>query len=165
MALAAAYEIIEWWCADLVGGETGVEFLGSQGDIWDAQKDMLADAIGGLCGVLLYALTHENRKPDHPPGGRAVNIVRKHLTQLKNGFGTLEGSTPRIGQHHPPPGRLEQLVPQGALKIAHLGRNGLNRHTQTFGGTCKTTFFSHNPEIVQMPVIEHDTPAYADETN
>ncbi len=48
MATAAAYEIIEWWYAVTSGGEAGIEFLGSQGDIWDTQKDMLAGAIASL---------------------------------------------------------------------------------------------------------------------
>ena len=30
----------------LEGGDAGIEFLGSQGDVWDAQKDMLADTLG-----------------------------------------------------------------------------------------------------------------------
>lgn len=56
MALAAAYEIIEWWYAALAGGEAGIEFLGSQGDIWDAQKDMLADTLGAVTVLALFAL-------------------------------------------------------------------------------------------------------------
>ena len=54
MAIAAAYEIIEWAYAVLEGGESGIEFLGSQGDIWDAQKDMLADTAGALFALVLY---------------------------------------------------------------------------------------------------------------
>ena len=56
MGIAAAYEIIEWWYAILAGGEAGIEFLGSQGDIWDAQQDMLADTLGALLslGVFYY---------------------------------------------------------------------------------------------------------------
>lgn len=38
MSLAAGYEIVEWWYAALAGGDEGIAFLGSQGDIWDAQK-------------------------------------------------------------------------------------------------------------------------------
>ena len=52
MALAAGYEIIEWWYAALEGGDAGVEFLGSQGDIWDAQKDMLADTLGAVTALI-----------------------------------------------------------------------------------------------------------------
>jgi putative membrane protein len=57
MALAAGYEIIEWWYAALEGGDAGVEFLGSQGDIWDAQKDMLADTLGAVTALILFHFT------------------------------------------------------------------------------------------------------------
>lgn len=51
MSIAAGYEIIEWWYADLAGGEEGIAFLGSQGDIWDAQKDMLCDTLGAIAAL------------------------------------------------------------------------------------------------------------------
>ena len=54
MSIAAGYEIVEWWYAAAEGGEAGVEFLGSQGDIWDAQKDMLADTLGAVAAIVLY---------------------------------------------------------------------------------------------------------------
>ena len=31
-------------------------FLGSQGDAWDAQKDILCDTLGALCAVTLFLL-------------------------------------------------------------------------------------------------------------
>lgn len=61
MALAAGYEIIEWWYAVLAGGEEGIAFLGSQGDIWDAQKDMLMDTIGGIVSLCLLAYQRAGR--------------------------------------------------------------------------------------------------------
>lgn len=60
MALAAGYEIIEWWYAVIVGGDAGIEFLGSQGDVWDAQKDMFADTLGAIAALLLFHKT-QNR--------------------------------------------------------------------------------------------------------
>lgn len=54
MAIAAGYEIIEWWYAALAGGDAGIEFLGSQGDIWDAQKDMLMDTLGAITSLILF---------------------------------------------------------------------------------------------------------------
>jgi len=54
MSIAASYEIIEWAYAVIDGGDTGIEFLGSQGDIWDAQKDMLADTIGAVIALCLF---------------------------------------------------------------------------------------------------------------
>lgn len=61
MSIAAGYEIIEWWYAVAQGGESGIEFLGSQGDIWDAQKDMLADTLGALSVTALFWMV----RPDH----------------------------------------------------------------------------------------------------
>ena len=53
--VAMAYELIEWGYAAYGGNaEAGANFLGSQGDIWDAQKDMLMDTLGALAAVLLY---------------------------------------------------------------------------------------------------------------
>ena len=54
MSIACGYEIIEWAYAAIEGGNTGIEFLGSQGDIWDAQKDMLADTIGAIISLCLF---------------------------------------------------------------------------------------------------------------
>ena len=62
MGVAAAYEIIEWQYAVLEGGDAGVEFLGSQGDIWDAQKDMLADTLGALTALCLYLLVRPDKR-------------------------------------------------------------------------------------------------------
>ncbi|WP_051261785.1 DUF2238 domain-containing protein [Desulfovibrio inopinatus] len=66
MAVAAGYEIIEWWYAALEGGDAGIAFLGSQGDIWDAQKDMFADTLGALFSLALYAvLSSKKAKTTH----------------------------------------------------------------------------------------------------
>jgi putative membrane protein len=47
-ALAAIYEIIEWLTAIVVDPAAGLAFLGSQGDVWDAQKDMLLAGLGAI---------------------------------------------------------------------------------------------------------------------
>lgn len=62
MGVAAAYEIIEWQYAVLEGGEAGIEFLGSQGDIWDAQKDMLADTLGALTALVVYLFVRPDKR-------------------------------------------------------------------------------------------------------
>jgi len=56
MSVAAGYEIIEWWYAAIAGGDEGIAFLGSQGDIWDAQKDMLCDTSGAILSLILLKL-------------------------------------------------------------------------------------------------------------
>ena len=54
LAFSAIYEIIEWAAAEMVGGELGAAYLGTQGDVWDAQKDM---ALAGFGSVLALAAT------------------------------------------------------------------------------------------------------------
>ena len=61
MAVAAAYEIIEWQYAVIEGGDAGIGFLGSQGDIWDAQKDMLADTLGAITTIILFWIVRPDR--------------------------------------------------------------------------------------------------------
>ncbi len=57
--LAMVYELIEWQYAVIEGGDAGISFLGSQGDIWDAQKDMLMDTLGAVTvGIIgIFTLT------------------------------------------------------------------------------------------------------------
>lgn len=61
MSIACAYEIIEWLYAVIEGGNAGVEFLGSQGDIWDAQKDMLCDTLGAIASLIVYNFHSKDR--------------------------------------------------------------------------------------------------------
>ncbi len=56
MSLAAAYELFEWWYAISVNPEAGIEVLGSQGDIWDAQKDMLMDTLGAVFAIAVFKI-------------------------------------------------------------------------------------------------------------
>ena len=55
MAISGLYEIMEWVAVLLFGGDLGQAYLGTQGDIWDAQKDMALAGLGSLLGAtLLY---------------------------------------------------------------------------------------------------------------
>ena len=62
MALANFWELVEWIYAEIDGGSAGLAFLGSQGDVWDAQKDMLMDTLGAILGSGLFYLTISKRK-------------------------------------------------------------------------------------------------------
>jgi len=50
LSLSALYEVVEWLVADVAykGTEQGMAFLGMQGDIWDAQKDIALAFSGAL---------------------------------------------------------------------------------------------------------------------
>jgi len=58
--IAMSYELVEWIYAVLSDPAAGAAYLGSQGDIWDAQKDMLADTLGALVSVMFFFVI---RKP------------------------------------------------------------------------------------------------------
>ena len=55
MSTSAFYELIEWGAAELFGGDLGAAFLGTQGDIWDAHKDMALASLGALLAMLATA--------------------------------------------------------------------------------------------------------------
>lgn len=54
VAMAGIWELVEWQYAVIDGGEAGAAFLGSQGDEWDAQKDILCDTLGAVCAVSAF---------------------------------------------------------------------------------------------------------------
>jgi putative membrane protein len=56
LGLSGLWEIIESWVARTVHPELGITYLGSQGDVWDAQKDMAAAMYGALLCVGLLLL-------------------------------------------------------------------------------------------------------------
>jgi putative membrane protein len=53
MATSMLYELIEWGAASLFGGDLGVAYLGTQGDQWDAQKDMALATVGAIVAMLV----------------------------------------------------------------------------------------------------------------
>lgn len=57
--VALSYELIEWIYAATSSSEAGLAYLGSQGDIWDAQKDMLADTLGAIAATILFFVVHK----------------------------------------------------------------------------------------------------------
>jgi putative membrane protein len=54
IAVAGMYEVFEWQYALSADPTAGLAVLGSQGDIWDAQKDILADTLGAMLVLVLY---------------------------------------------------------------------------------------------------------------
>lgn len=58
MSTSGLFEMIEWAAAEVFGGDLGAAYVGIQGDIWDAQKDMVLASIGALLAVLIMALVN-----------------------------------------------------------------------------------------------------------
>jgi len=63
LAFSALYEIMEMVVATMVAPGTGDAWLGTQGDIWDPQKDMGLAALGALLCMLITALLRKLRAP------------------------------------------------------------------------------------------------------
>lgn len=51
------YELAEWLAAELYGGDLGAAYLGTQGDAWDAHKDMLLAALGSAITIAWLSAT------------------------------------------------------------------------------------------------------------
>lgn len=67
LGLSGLWEIIEFWVASSVHPELGITYLGSQGDVWDAQKDIAAAFYGALFCVTLLMIVRSLRRPGACP--------------------------------------------------------------------------------------------------
>lgn len=52
MSTSMLYELVEWGAAMVFGGDVGQAYLGTQGDVWDAHKDMALASLGALLALL-----------------------------------------------------------------------------------------------------------------
>ena len=58
LAFSALYELIELVTA-VSQGEAAEAFLGTQGDVWDTQKDMATALVGAVVALLVLSRTHD----------------------------------------------------------------------------------------------------------
>jgi putative membrane protein len=76
LAISALYEIFEWQYAVIFGGDAATDFLGSQGDPWDAQEDMTMALAGSIVSQLLLARWHDAQMrsvaPRRTPAAQSV---------------------------------------------------------------------------------------------
>jgi len=56
MSTSMMFELFEWGAAEIFGGDLGMAYLGTQGDIWDAHKDMALASLGALIAMVITAL-------------------------------------------------------------------------------------------------------------
>src|ERR1043165_4963213 len=64
MSTSMLYELIEWAAAEFFGGELGMAYLGTQGDVWDAHKDMALASLGALIAMVITALVNAKLQRD-----------------------------------------------------------------------------------------------------
>jgi putative membrane protein len=64
MSTSMLYELIEWVAAEVFGGDLGAAYLGTQGDVWDAHKDMALASLGALLAMGATAWINSRIKRD-----------------------------------------------------------------------------------------------------
>jgi putative membrane protein len=81
MSTSMIYELIEWGAAVVFGGDLGVAYVGTQGDPWDAQKDMLLATCGAVIALTLTAIVHWSLDRDFQREW-AASLAVKHREPL-----------------------------------------------------------------------------------
>lgn len=96
LSFSAVYEIIEWIAASTVDPQAGLAFLGTQGDVWDAQKDTAMAGTGALIAMIVVALINLKYqkdfskefkdsfripKDDEPLGEKRLRAMRKEQSR------------------------------------------------------------------------------------
>jgi putative membrane protein len=64
MSTSMIYELIEWGAAEVFGGDLGAAYLGTQGDVWDAHKDMALASLGALIAMFVTAMINRYLQRD-----------------------------------------------------------------------------------------------------
>ena len=75
LAISACYEFIEWWSA-VIGGSAADAFLGTQGDPFDTQADMLMALIGAFSAQLVLARVHDRQIAKTATLSRPITVLR-----------------------------------------------------------------------------------------
>ena len=78
MSTSMLYELIEWGTAVTVGKDLGAAYLGTQGDIWDAHKDMALASLGALICMCITALINWRLQRDFAnEWAESIRVKRK----------------------------------------------------------------------------------------
>jgi putative membrane protein len=99
MSTSMLFELFEWGAAELVGGGLGAAYLGTQGDIWDAHKDMSLASLGAVVAMTATAAINVSLHRDFAAdwaeslrvkGRRPLgeNAIRQMLRRLRAGRGS-----------------------------------------------------------------------------
>jgi putative membrane protein len=78
MSTSMLYELIEWGAAEFFGGELGAAYLGTQGDVWDAHKDMALASLGALIAMTITAFINRRMQRDFArEWAESIRVKRK----------------------------------------------------------------------------------------
>ena len=68
LSISAVYELLEWAVA-VISGTAADAFLGTQGDVWDTQKDMALCLVGSVVSLILLSHWHDKQLSETVPAG------------------------------------------------------------------------------------------------
>ena len=88
-------------------------------------------------------------------GGK--NLLGQGLGELEDLFRLLQGHHASFGQRQASSCGPQQLTAQVTLELAHLSAHGLYRHVQPLGSPRHAALLGHDPEVIQMTVVEAQT--------
>ncbi len=60
--MAMVFELIEWIVGGVIFPDTGTDYVGTQGDVWDPQKDMALAIVGAFIILHVHAFFFKRRK-------------------------------------------------------------------------------------------------------
>ena len=79
MSTSMMFELFEWVAAELFGGELGQAYLGTQGDVWDAHKDMALASLGALIAMLVtYAINRALQRDFDAEWAESLRVKMAH---------------------------------------------------------------------------------------
>jgi putative membrane protein len=78
MSTSMLYELIEWAASNIFGGDLGAAYLGTQGDPWDAHKDMALASLGALVAMLVTAFINARLQRDFAREWNESLRVKRH---------------------------------------------------------------------------------------
>ena len=78
MSTSMLFELIEWGAAEVFGGDLGQAYLGTQGDVWDAHKDMALASLGALVAMLVtYAINRRFQRDFNREWAESLRVKGK----------------------------------------------------------------------------------------
>ena len=78
MSTSMIFELFEWGAAEFFGGDLGIAYLGTQGDVWDAHKDMALASIGALIAMSITLAINLRIQRDFASEWRESFRIKNH---------------------------------------------------------------------------------------
>jgi putative membrane protein len=95
MSTSMLFELIEWLAAEAFGGDLGVAYLGTQGDVWDAHKDMALASLGALVAMSATAFLNSRSRRDFAEEWNESLRVKSAAPLNENAHATVKNAKRR----------------------------------------------------------------------